>query len=318
MGLWRLLRVWCQTGWYSSPATTRRRRQLDVVSGSYDIVALKGTDGTLLWRGASADHIWPGIAIGDLNHDGRPAIVVGRSGPSVTVYNLDGSVRSGWPVTPFAGGEVRSLRSPISIATASSLSSSATRQACRRIRSMRSRRTAPIRAAGPRAHVRSRLRRRHVQRKPRDRRHGRRRLSRDLCADRHALRHDARSQPATRSARTRCTARAAADPARSSGPKSASTSTKSPIFAATRTATPSGGRTSRARRRRSRTSTVIACPSSTLPGNVYDCSTDPYTDLYYDVWLLKSDRTRWAASGYDWTVIPAQARAARRCRRTTT
>ena len=64
---------WCQTGWYSSPAVVDVDGDgvLDIVSGSYDVVALKGTDGTLLWRGASGDRVWPGIAIGDLNHDGQ-------------------------------------------------------------------------------------------------------------------------------------------------------------------------------------------------------------------------------------------------------
>src|SRR4051812_43476373 len=53
---------WCQTGWYSSPAVVDidGDGKLDVVSGSYDVVALKGTDGTLLWRGASEDRVWPG------------------------------------------------------------------------------------------------------------------------------------------------------------------------------------------------------------------------------------------------------------------
>ncbi|HSS07607.1 MAG TPA: hypothetical protein VLK83_10785, partial [Rhodanobacteraceae bacterium] len=102
---------WCQTGWYSSPATIDIDGDgvLDVVAGSYDVVALRGTDGALFWRGASDDRVWPGIAIGDLAADGHPAIVVGRSGASVTVYNLDGSVRNGWPVQAFPGGEVRSL-----------------------------------------------------------------------------------------------------------------------------------------------------------------------------------------------------------------
>ena len=102
---------WCQTGWYSSPATIDidGDGRLDVVAGSYDVVALRGTDGALLWRGASGDRVWPGIAIGDLAADGRPAIVVGRSGASVTVYDLHGGVRGGWPASAFPGGEVRSL-----------------------------------------------------------------------------------------------------------------------------------------------------------------------------------------------------------------
>jgi hypothetical protein len=42
-----------------------------------------------------------------------------------------------------------------------------------------------------------------------------------------------------------------------------------------------------------------------VPGDVYDCSIgDPEGDLYYLPWILKVDRTRWAGSGYDWTVLP--------------
>jgi len=39
-------------------------------------------------------------------------------------------------------------------------------------------------------------------------------------------------------------------------------------------------------------------------GNVYNCGTDPYTDLYEMPFIFNSDRSRWAAGGYDWTVIP--------------
>lgn len=39
-------------------------------------------------------------------------------------------------------------------------------------------------------------------------------------------------------------------------------------------------------------------------GNVYNCATDPYTDLAYLPFIFNKDRTRWAASGYDWTAIP--------------
>jgi uncharacterized repeat protein (TIGR01451 family) len=39
-------------------------------------------------------------------------------------------------------------------------------------------------------------------------------------------------------------------------------------------------------------------------GNVYNCGTNPYTDLYEMPYILNSDRTRWHAQSYDWTVIP--------------
>jgi len=39
-------------------------------------------------------------------------------------------------------------------------------------------------------------------------------------------------------------------------------------------------------------------------GNVYNCGTNPYTDLYYMPFIFNLDRTRWSGSGFDWTVIP--------------
>lgn len=40
-------------------------------------------------------------------------------------------------------------------------------------------------------------------------------------------------------------------------------------------------------------------------GNVYNCGTSPYTDLYEMPFILNADRTRWQGSGFDWTAIPA-------------
>jgi hypothetical protein len=39
-------------------------------------------------------------------------------------------------------------------------------------------------------------------------------------------------------------------------------------------------------------------------GNVYNCGTSPYTDLYEIPYLLNGDRTRWSGEGFDWTVLP--------------
>lgn len=46
-------------------------------------------------------------------------------------------------------------------------------------------------------------------------------------------------------------------------------------------------------------------PEVVVIGNVYNCSLDPYVDLYEIPIVLKGDRTRWQAGGYDWTVLPA-------------
>ncbi len=75
----------CQTGWYSSPVVVDLDGDggREIVSGSYDVVALAGAGGSLKWRAASGGRVWPGIAIGDLAHDGRFGIAVGRSAAQV-------------------------------------------------------------------------------------------------------------------------------------------------------------------------------------------------------------------------------------------
>jgi hypothetical protein len=39
-------------------------------------------------------------------------------------------------------------------------------------------------------------------------------------------------------------------------------------------------------------------------GNVYNCGTSPYTSLYEIPYILNGDRSRWAAGGFDWTILP--------------
>ncbi|MET0552949.1 MAG: FG-GAP-like repeat-containing protein [Vicinamibacteria bacterium] len=105
----------CQTGWYSSPAIS----DLDgdgapeVIWGSYDLFVYQGSNGALRARAANAQRVWPGVAVADLTGDGSKEIVVGRGGNQVHVYRfvppstlqVVWSTAAAFPVS----GEVRSL-----------------------------------------------------------------------------------------------------------------------------------------------------------------------------------------------------------------
>lgn len=100
---------WCQTGWYASPAVADidNDGQAEVIWGSYDVVALNGSNGALEWRAESGTRVWPAIALADLTGNGDLEIIVGRGGDTVTVYDHQGNIE--WERHPFGGGEVRTL-----------------------------------------------------------------------------------------------------------------------------------------------------------------------------------------------------------------
>jgi hypothetical protein len=108
---------WCQTGWYASPAVAdfEGDGQPEVVWGSYDLVVVNGSTGTLRARATNASRVWPAVAVADLDGDGTLEIAVGRGGNQLTVYRP--VVTSGtmtlpvaWSASPFsAGHEVRTL-----------------------------------------------------------------------------------------------------------------------------------------------------------------------------------------------------------------
>jgi hypothetical protein len=49
-----------------------------------------------------------------------------------------------------------------------------------------------------------------------------------------------------------------------------------------------------------------ATPEIVIVGNQYNCGADPYQSLFHMPYVLRADRTRWAASGFDWTNLPPQ------------
>ena len=100
---------WCETGWYASPAVADLdgdNRQ-EVIGAAYSLVILDGTTGALKQRTENSSRAWPGLVVADLEGDGATEIVVGRGGDQLTVYDANGVEL--WRRNPFGGGEVRTL-----------------------------------------------------------------------------------------------------------------------------------------------------------------------------------------------------------------
>ncbi len=114
---------WCETGWYSSPAVADLDGDgtQEVIASAYSIVVLDGATGELKWRAKSghdrsqpdADNVgrtWPGIVIADVDQDGGLEIVTAHGGGWVSVLNRDGYFDSAkWPWQVPGGNELRSL-----------------------------------------------------------------------------------------------------------------------------------------------------------------------------------------------------------------
>jgi uncharacterized repeat protein (TIGR01451 family) len=112
---------WCETGWYSSPATADLDGdgQVEVIASAYSIFVLDGSTGSLEWKMSSGHdrnepkasnvgRTWPGIVVADVDNDGGVEIVTAHSGGWVSVYNAAGYFEAGWPQHP-TGNELRGL-----------------------------------------------------------------------------------------------------------------------------------------------------------------------------------------------------------------
>ena len=114
---------WCETGWYSSPAVADLDGDgaIEVIASAYSVITLTGTTGELIWRvrsghdrtedPGSVDNVgrtWAGIVLADVGGDGDTEIVTTHSGGYVLVYDHEGHFEPGWPQHP-VDKEFRSL-----------------------------------------------------------------------------------------------------------------------------------------------------------------------------------------------------------------
>ena len=108
---------WCETGWYSSPAVADvdGNGTPEVIASAYSVVALDGATGALRWRIRSGHdraenpdvvkdvgRTWPGIIVADVDGNGDLEIITAHGGGVVAVYSHDGYFRSGWPQKPIS------------------------------------------------------------------------------------------------------------------------------------------------------------------------------------------------------------------------
>ncbi|MEO6325911.1 MAG: VCBS repeat-containing protein [Thermoanaerobaculia bacterium] len=293
----------CKTGWYSSPAVADLDGDglPDVIWGSSDVVALNGSNGSLKWRGASGNRVWPGVAIADLTGDGTLEVVVGRNSDQLTVYDRLGSIL--FTRNPFGGGEVRTLAvtdlendGQLEIVVGRG-SGGATQQ---------------LSVYEPDGTVRPGW--------P-ARRNGEVGNGWGMYNENVAVADMNDDGYAEVFGPTDTHYITALDRGGNQLSTNSIYNTSSPAGAKVWSqvgvhvdqAVDLRGYADCPTERRpnfANSAPVIAdlngdgVPELVVIGNVYDCSTNPYTDLYAMPFILKEDRSRWSGSGFDWTVLP--------------
>lgn len=102
---------WCETGWYSSPAVADLDGDgaLEVVAAAYTVFVLNGATGGLKWSLAAPSgggRVWPGVVLADLEADGDLEIITAHGGGYLRALSHTGAVL--WTAHP-ANEEFRSL-----------------------------------------------------------------------------------------------------------------------------------------------------------------------------------------------------------------
>jgi uncharacterized repeat protein (TIGR01451 family) len=102
---------WCETGWYASPAVADLdgNGTMEVVGAAYSIFILNGADGSLVKEiDTPGSRVWPGVVVADLESNGDLEIIIAQGGGYVSVYDHQGNLEPGWPQRP-VNREFRSL-----------------------------------------------------------------------------------------------------------------------------------------------------------------------------------------------------------------
>jgi uncharacterized repeat protein (TIGR01451 family) len=100
---------WCETGWYSSPAAgdIDGDGQVEVIGAAYSLFILNGATGALEKTIASlGSRVWPGVVLADINHDGSLEILTAHGSGYVRLLDYKGNPL--WTAHP-VGEEFRSL-----------------------------------------------------------------------------------------------------------------------------------------------------------------------------------------------------------------
>ncbi|MCD4738767.1 MAG: FG-GAP-like repeat-containing protein [Anaerolineae bacterium] len=104
---------WCETGWYSSPAVADLDGDgtMEVIGAAYTLFVLNGEDGEEQWHMAppvSGARVWPGVVVADVDGNGDLELVIAQGSGYISVYDHTGNFEPGWPQRP-ATNEFRSL-----------------------------------------------------------------------------------------------------------------------------------------------------------------------------------------------------------------
>ena len=101
---------WCETGWYSSPAVADLDNDgtMEVVGATYTLFVLNGEDGSEQWSvDPAGDRVWPGVVVADVDGNGDLEVVTAHGGGYVHVFDHAGNTV--WSQQPTPGYELRSL-----------------------------------------------------------------------------------------------------------------------------------------------------------------------------------------------------------------